>query len=100
MARMTKAKKAAASRAKLTPEQIDEAVTVQANEESAWEKPVSIQRSKSRSLSIPADLAARAAFLARLHHESHADKWIERIVRERVEIEESAYTAAKKSLVS
>jgi hypothetical protein len=51
-------------------------------------------------LSIPADLAARAAFLAKLHRESRLDKWVERIVRERVEIEESAFNAAKKNLAS
>ena len=42
----------------------------------------------------------RAAFLARLHRETRVDKWVERIVRERVEIEESAFTAAKRALAS
>ena len=46
------------------------------------------------------ELAARAAFLATLHRESGVDKWVERIVRERVEIEESAFIAAKKTLAS
>ena len=51
-------------------------------------------------LSISGDLAARAAFLAKIHRESGLDKWVERIVRERVEIEESAFTAAKKGPAS
>jgi len=97
---MTKRKKKYPTKPRLTPDQIDQFVSAQADQDSAWEKAVSVRRSKSTSLSIPADLAARAAFLAKLHHESRVDKWVERIVRERVEIEESAFTAAKKTLAS
>jgi hypothetical protein len=85
---------------KLTQDQIDRVVTAQADDDSAWQKATVVRRPKSASLSIPAELAARAAFLARLHRESRVDKWVERIVRERVEIEESAFTAAKKTLAS
>ena len=97
---MTKPKTKSAAKSRLTQDQIDEIVAAQADQDSAWEKVVSVRRSKSRSLSIPADLAARAAFLAKLHRESGLDKWVERIVRERVEIEESAFTAAKRTLAS
>jgi hypothetical protein len=85
---------------KLTQNQVDRVVAAEADEDSAWQKAIVVRRPKSTSLSIPADLAARAAFLARLHRESRVDKWVERIVRERVEIEESAFTAAKKTLAS
>jgi len=84
----------------LTQDQIDRVVTAQADDNSAWQKAVVVRRPKSTSLSIPAELAARAAFLAGLHRETRVDKWVERIVRERVEIEESAFTAAKKTLAS
>ena len=87
------------SKLKLTQDQIDRFVTGQADQDSAWDKAIVVKRAKSASLSIPTELAARAAFLARLHRESRVDKWIERIVRERVEIEESAFTAAKKNLL-
>jgi len=97
---MTKRKKPVPSKLKLTEDQIDQLVSVQAHQDSAWEKVVLVRRSEPTSLSIPADLAARAAFLAKLHRESRVDKWVERIVRERVEIEESAFTAAKKTLAS
>ena len=93
-------RKTTPSQPKLTQEQIDRLVTAQADEDSAWQKAIVVKRPKSATLSIPADLAARAAFLARLHRESRVDKWVERIVRERVEIEESAFTAAKKALAS
>jgi len=84
----------------LTPETIDASVVAQSEDPSAWEAPVAVRRSKAASLSIPGDLAARAAFLARLHHEPGVDQWVERIVRERVELEESAFNQAKKTLAS
>ena len=97
---MRKRRKTAKSQPTLAQEAVDRLVTAQADEDSAWQKAIVVKRPKSTSLSIPAELAARAAFLARLHRESRVDKWVERIVRERVEIEESAFTAAKKTLAS
>jgi len=44
-----------------------------------------VKRSKPASLSLPGELAAGAAFLAKLHREPAVDKWVERVVRERVE---------------
>jgi hypothetical protein len=97
---MKKQRKTTASKPKLTQDQVDRLVIAQADEDVAWQKAIVVKRPKSTSLSIPAELAARAAFLARLHRESPVDKWVERIVRERVEIEESAFSAAKKTLAS
>ena len=95
-----KKRRKTASQPKPTQEQVDRLVAAEADEDSAWQKAIVVRRPKTTSLSIPAELAARAAFLARLHRESRVDKWVERIVRERVEIEESAFTAAKKTLAS
>jgi len=97
---MKKRQRATPSQPKRTQDQVDRFVTAQADEDSAWQKAIVVRRPKSTSLSIPAELAARAAFLAKLHRESRVDKWVERIVRERVEIEESAFTAAKRILAS
>jgi hypothetical protein len=97
---MTKRKKRLPSKRKLSQDEIDNLVTAEANQDSAWDKVVSVRRAKSTSLSISADLAARAAFLAKLHRERGVDEWVERVLRERVEIEESAFTAAKKTLAS
>ena len=97
---MRKRKTATPAKRQMTDVEIDQVVIAQADEGAAWQKAIVVRRPKSASLSIPAELAARAAFLARLHHESPVDKWVERIVRERVEIEESAFTAAKKTLAS
>ena len=97
---MRKRRKATPAKPHMTEVEVDRVVTAQADKDAAWQKPIVVKRPKSTSLSIPAELAARAAFLARLHRESRVDKWVERIVRERVEIEESAFTAAKKNLAS
>lgn len=84
----------------LSQKDTDALVVSQANDESAWETQVTVRRSKPASLSIPGELAARAAFLARLHREAGVDKWVERILRERVELEEFAFNEAKRKLAS
>lgn len=84
----------------LDEEKIDRLVTAQADDDRTWEAPIRVKRSKPASLSIPGELAARAAFLARLHRERGIDKWVERVVRERVELEELAFREAKKKLAS
>jgi hypothetical protein len=84
----------------LDREGIDRLVAAQASDESDWEAPMRVKRSKPATLSLPGELAARAAFLARLHREPGMDKWIERIVRERIEIEEFVFKETKKKLVS
>ena len=79
-------------------ESIDRRVISQSENDSAWEAPVRIKRAKPASLSIPGDLAARAAFLARVHRATDLESWVERVLRERVELEESAFSEAKKNL--
>jgi hypothetical protein len=86
--------------ATLDPEAIDQLVIAHSDDESAWEEPIRVKKSEPASLSIPGDLAARAAFLARLHREAGVHKWVERILRERVELEELAFAEAKKELAS
>jgi hypothetical protein len=78
-------------------EQIDERVISEAHDDSAWEAPIDVKRQVT-SLGLPANLARRAAFLARLHRERDVDSWLERIVRERVELEERAFGEARRKL--
>ena len=79
---------------------IDEIVIKQADDETAWEKPTRVKRTKPASLTIPGELASRAAFLAKLHREPGLERWVERVLRERVELEEGAFSEAKKQLAS
>lgn len=84
---------------RLTQDEIDERVIAQADDDSAWEPPIHVSR-KQEAIGIPANLAQRAAFLARLHRERNLQAWVERVIRERVELEERAFTQARRELAS
>ncbi len=88
------------TRKNLSEKDIDQMVVAQANDESAWEKPIRVGRTKGASLSIPADLAVRAAFLARLHRKTNVEEWLTHIIKERVELEEAAFVGAKHELAA
>ena len=85
---------------KLSEKDIDQLVAAQANDDATWGKPVRVQRAKPAALSIPADLAARAAFLARVHRKTSAEEWLRHIIRERVELEEATFVGAKHDLAA
>jgi hypothetical protein len=86
--------------AKLSEQAIDELVVSQADNNLVWEPSIRVKKPKAASVSISGELAARAAFLANLHSEKGLDGWVERVLRERVELEELAFTRAKKELAS
>ena len=87
------------SKRKVVSEQeIDQRVIDQAVDESAWEKPINIRRSKSTSVKLPSDLTSRAAFFARLHRDGSLDNWLIRVIQERLDIEEAAFSGFKKEL--
>ncbi len=84
----------------LSQEEIDKSVVAQANNKSAWEKPIRVRRKKSASLVIPSELAARAAFLARLHRQPNFEQWLTQVIQERVELEEAAFVGAKREMAT
>ena len=84
----------------LSEEEIDQIVVAQSNDDSAWEKPIRVRRTKPAPLSIPADLAARAAFLAQLHRKTSVEEWLTYIIQERVELEEAAFLMVKHDLAA
>lgn len=83
----------------LTEDNIDAMVTAQAADETAWEEPVKVHRTGTASVRLPAELAARATFFARLHHETNVERWVQRIVQERVDMEQAALAGLKRELV-
>jgi len=85
-------------RKKVSEEEIDAIVEAQAADDSAWEKPIQVRKGKAASVSIPAELAARVAFLAQLHRERNTEDWLTRIIKERVELEEVAFLEAKREM--
>lgn len=82
----------------LSDEEIDSFVESQADDNSAWGRPIRVRRSRPTSVSIPAELAARAAFLAKLHRERNVQNWLARVIKERVELEEVAFNEAKREV--
>lgn len=84
----------------MTEEEIDRMVIAQAEDKTAWEKPVRVRRTKLTSVSLPATLAARAAFFARMHREESLENWLNRIIQERLDIEEAAFSGFKKDLLA
>jgi predicted HicB family RNase H-like nuclease len=84
---------------KMNENEIDRRVVEQADDDSAWEKPVKVKRDKT-SLTLPANLAARAAFLARLHRKASLNEWLTDVIQERVELEEAAFADARQAMSS
>jgi hypothetical protein len=82
----------------LSQEEVDNVVVAQADDDSASGKPIYVRRKKSGTFSIPAELAARVAFLARLHRQASTEEWLARIIQERVELEEAAFARVKREL--
>lgn len=85
---------------KMTESEIDELVEKQASDDTAWGKPVRVRKTKGASISIPPELAARAAFLAKLHRKPNVEEWLTRVIQERIELEEAAFVGAKQELAS
>ncbi|HKC64889.1 MAG TPA: hypothetical protein VKB86_14700 [Pyrinomonadaceae bacterium] len=83
----------------ISEEEIDRIIIAQADDDSAWGKPVGVHKSESSAVSLPAELASRAAFFARLHREASVGEWLKRIIEERIDIEEAAFAESKRDLV-
>ncbi len=79
-------------------DEIDEQVAAQADDDSAWTKPMTVKRNGMARINLPAELAAKAAFLARLHHKANAQEWLQSVIEERVDFEESAFAGLKETL--
>ena len=82
----------------LSEKEVDTIVGSQADDDTAWERPLKVHRKKPASVSIPAELAARAAFLAKLHRENDVEEWLRKVIKERVELEEVAFNEAKREM--
>lgn len=85
---------------KLSEQEIDRLVIAQADDDSAWGKPIHVRKAKPASLSIPPELAARAAFLAQLHRTKNTEEWLRQVIEERIELEEAAFAGLKQDLTS
>jgi hypothetical protein len=85
-------------REQLSEEQIDELVIAQAEDDTAWEDPIAVHAVSPTTLSLPAEMAARAAFFAQLHKKSSVEDWLKSIIQERIDFEEAAFAGLKRAL--
>ncbi len=79
-------------------EDIDRIVEAEADDDTAWGEPIHVRPPQSASVTLSGDLAARAAFLARVHREKSLGSWLLQIIQDRIELEEGAFAAAKREL--
>jgi hypothetical protein len=84
----------------LSEEQIDDLVIAQAEDDTAWEEPILVSRNIPTAVSLPPELATRAAFFAQLHKVTSVEEWVRSIVQERIDFEEAAFAGLKQSLTA
>ena len=82
----------------LSEEEIDRNVVAQADDDSAWEKPIRVRKAKPATLSLPSELIAQATFFARLHREGSVEDWLRRVIQDRIDLEEVAFAGLKHDL--
>jgi hypothetical protein len=80
--------------------EIDKIVVAQADDDSAWGKPIQVRKMKPASVSLTSNLSTRAAFFARLHRERDVEAWVRRILQERLDLEEAAFAGLKRELAT
>lgn len=86
--------------AALSEHEVDTLIIAQADDDSAWGKPVRVQKTKAATVSLSSALATRIAFFARLHREKNIATWVERIIKERLDLEEAAFAGLKRDLAA
>ncbi|MCA9970910.1 MAG: hypothetical protein KC425_11880 [Anaerolineales bacterium] len=79
---------------------IDDIVIRQAEDEAAWDEPIEVRVQAPATLALPSELAARAAFFARLHRMPDAATWLRTIIEERIAFEEAAFADLKQAMAS
>jgi len=84
----------------LSEEEIDTIIIAQADDDSDWEESIRVQQATPTSLLLSSELAARAAFFARLHREASVEDWLKRVIQERIDLEEIAFTGLKRDLAA
>ncbi len=88
------------NKTKLTEQEIDDIVIADADELNQWESPVFMQPDVPTTISIPFSLAVRAQFFAGLHKKHSMEEWLQTIIQERVDFEETAYATLKQTVLS
>lgn len=77
-------------KSKLSDEEIDQIVESQAENNSAWEKPIPVTQ-QPISIVIPPPLAAKAKFLATLESKSDIQAWLIDVLQEQINVKFTAW---------
>ncbi len=72
---------------KLTDEQIDEMVIKEADDLSKWVTPIKVRAPQAISLRLSPELIQKIKFLATLHKTDNYQNWLEKIIKERIQLE-------------
>ncbi len=80
---------------KLTEEEIDKIVIVEADDMSKWEKPITVIPS---SIRFSPSIIEKAKYLAKLHNARGYQTWLKQIVEERIELEEKLLSDFEREL--
>ncbi|ASC74277.1 hypothetical protein XM38_052520 [Halomicronema hongdechloris C2206] len=74
----------------LSEAEIDRIVEQQADDETAWEESIAVNRQPA-FLVLPEDVAEKASFFASLYHADSVESWLVQIIQQRIALEESAF---------
>jgi predicted DNA binding CopG/RHH family protein len=83
---------------KLTEEKIDEIVIKEADDLSKWEKPIRVKAPQAISIRLSAELIQKVKLLAKIHKTNNYQDWLEKIIKERIHLEEELLESIKSNL--
>lgn len=83
---------------RLSEEEIDNIVESQADDDSAWEQPIEVHRAKTHTFNNPGRVGGARCFPGKTAQEKSIEAWLTRVIKERVEMEEVAFTEAKREM--
>ncbi|MFQ5770035.1 MAG: hypothetical protein ACE5HX_05840 [bacterium] len=85
---------------KLKDEDIDEIVIKDANDLSKWENPIQVKAPQAISLRLSPELIQKIKILAKIHKKNNYHKWLEKIIEERINLEEELLESIRSELTS
>jgi len=80
---------------KLTIEQIDEIVTKESDDLSKWEEPIEVKAPQAVLLRLSPELIQKIKFLATIHKTDNYQNWLEKIIKERIQLEDELLDSIK-----
>jgi hypothetical protein len=76
----------------------DDIVESQSDDDSAWGKTDTRSQGKVGDNVYPSRISGKSSLLAKLHRENDVEDWLTKIIKERVEMEEVAFSEAKRQM--